>query len=681
MSSSPDASPFADDSPFSGGERSSSSSARDGAVPRLLGRVVATERRPNTPHEFHFWTALDSPVGIGTIVRVEGTHAIEGHIPQVYGVVTDGMSYSDLVSPLHDVIGFDADPSRAARANTERAEIRLYTAAVLRHIPDEPLQPVAMGQVFLADDRDVAVALRMDGYLRDGARTGIPVGLYRAGGMESPIYLDADFLLGPEAAHLNITGVSGLATKTSAVEWLLSSIFAHFPARKGSVAAVCFNVKGPDLCFLDQPATLDERDKAMYDTLGVPAEPFRHVQYFAPYKAKGYALNTLRSNPALQHNVSPLTWGLREVMQFADVLLTKDDIDAKADALIDFVGSRVVDQPFSDPMLGGRQFQVRSFADLDAFFRELIDAMEGANREQWRTHHVATIRKVRNRLVNIATRCEGLVTNDGQASDLPFGSFEDRAVYVIDVANLEEDAQDLIFARVVSKLRDHLERRSLGVDHIVVFVDELNKYAPADGPETYVRKMLLDIAERGRYLGLVLFSAQQFRSQVHRRVVGNSGTAIYGRMDPDELATPGYSILGPSTRTKLATLDKGQLMVRHPHFAQPIFVRFPRPAMLSGREGGERFPQGEEPTLQEAVLRQLRTLDPQLTMASLGTVFEGLYSEEEILRARDRTLRERPGDVKGHFLSQFRSIVASRVASPPTVRALRPAPLADPYGS
>ena len=37
-----------------------------------LGRVVATERRPNTPHEFHFWTALESPVGIGTIVRVDG---------------------------------------------------------------------------------------------------------------------------------------------------------------------------------------------------------------------------------------------------------------------------------------------------------------------------------------------------------------------------------------------------------------------------------------------------------------------------------------------------------------------------------------------------------------------------------------------------------------------------------
>ena len=125
-------------------------------------------------------------------------------------------------------------------------------------MPEEPLQPVPMGEVFLADEADVAIALRMDGYLREGAHTGIPIGVYRAGGTDAPIYLDADFLIGPEAAHLNITGVSGLATKTSAVEWLLASIFTHFPAQKGIVAAVCFNVKGPDLCFLDQPGEIDD---------------------------------------------------------------------------------------------------------------------------------------------------------------------------------------------------------------------------------------------------------------------------------------------------------------------------------------------------------------------------------------------------------------------------------------
>jgi hypothetical protein len=317
---------------------------------------------------------------------------------------------------------------------------------------------------------------------------------------------------------------------------MLQSIFAHFPPTKGSVAAVCFNVKGPDLCFLDQPGEQDDVDRALYERCGVPAEPFEKVRYFAPFKSDGFSLNTLRSNESLLGNVTPLTWGLREVLQFAEVLLNKDDVDAKADALIDFIKERVLDRDFSDKDLqNGKHYVVRSFADLDQWFRDVLTSLEGSNKESWRTHHAATIRKVRNRLSNISTRCAGLVTDDGAVSDLPYGSFEDRAVYVVDVASLEEDAQDLIFARVVSKLREHLERRDLGVSHVVVFVDELNKYAPNDGQDTYVRKMLLDIAERGRYLGLVLFGAQQFRSQVHRRVVGNSGTALYGRMDADEL--------------------------------------------------------------------------------------------------------------------------------------------------
>ena len=650
--------------------------------PSPLGRVVATERKPNTPHEFHFWTALESPVGIGTIVRVDGNQPVNGQIPQIYGIVVEGFSYTDLATPLHDVLGHDGTPAGASLAATQRAEIRLYSAAVLRQVPEEPLQPVPMGEVFLASDRDVAVALRMDGYLKEGSRSGVPVGVYRAGGTDAPIYLDADFLIGPEAAHLNITGVSGLATKTSAIEWILSSIFAHFPERKGSIAAVCFNVKGPDLCFLDQPGEIDEADKALYAKCQVPATPFGRVQYFAPFKSDGYSLNTLRSNEELLHNVSSLTWGLREVLQYAEVLLNRDDVDAKADALIDFIRERVVDRDFNDPqLLGNKHYTVRSFADLEAWFKDVLSAIEGKSGEgYWRTHHVATIRKVRNRLSNISTRCAGLVTDDGAVSDLPFGSFEDRTVYVVDVASLEEDAQDLIFARVVTKLREQLEKRELGVNHVIVFVDELNKYAPSDGQDTYVRKMLLDLAERGRYLGLVLFSAQQFRSQVHRRVVGNSGTALYGRMDADELATPGYAILSPAIKTKLATLEKGQLMVRHPHFTQPIFVRFPRPAIMRGRDGAERYPQAADVTLEHAVLRSLRTLDPSLTLGWVRDVI-GIHEEEDVIRARNATLRERPGDVRKFFQAQFRTVVpsqpVSRAAMAPPVRT---APADDPYG-
>lgn len=608
-----------------------------------VGRVVATEQKPSTPHLFHFWTARESPVGIGAIVRVEG----EGRV--VHGVVTDGFAYSDLVTPLHAVLGADGDPA-AAPEPTARTEIRLFSAAVLRQDPEEPLQPVPLGTVFLATDADVVTALRMDSFATGPTPTGIPVGLYAAGGLEAPVYLDADFLLGPEAAHLNITGVSGLATKTSAITFLLSSIFQRFPARKGSVAAICFNVKGPDLCFLDQAGAITDEDRRLYDRLGLAAEPFTRVRCYAPYKADGVNLNTLRTNDALAANTEPLVWGLREVLDYAEVVLNRDDIDAKADAFIDFLADRVVGKEFVDKSLRDAPFLVQTFADLEEFFRAIFDFMEALGRggEVWRTHHVATIRKVRNRLGNISTRSKGLVTDTGEVNDLPWGDFEDRGVYVVDVAGLDPLGQDLVFARLVSRLREHLERRDLGVDHVVVFVDELNKYAPADGPDTYVRRMLLDLSERGRYLGLVLFAAQQFRSQVHRRVVGNAGTAVYGRMDSDELAMPVYATLSAATKAKLAALPKGELMVRHPHFTQPIFVRFPRPAVLAGREGVVRFPPAPEVPFPQAVARRLRALDPSLASQKVIDLVAG-RPEDDVRKALHATERARPGEPLSYF--------------------------------
>jgi len=637
---------------------------RRGSAPPPIGRVVATEQKPATPHQFHFWTAKETSIGIGAIVTVEedtgGGSDEQGLGRVVYGVVTDGFAYSDLVTPLHDVVGAEGDPARAAESPTARQEIRLWTAAVLRQRPEEPLQPVPLGRVHVATDADVAQALRMDAYLGGAEPRGIPVGLYTSGGLEAPVYLDADFLLGPEAAHLNISGVSGLATKTSAVEFLLASVFEHFPSHKGRIAAVCFNVKGPDLCFLDQAGTLDEQDLRRYDRLGVEPKAFERVRYYAPFKSDGVNLNTLRTHPDLVRAVEPLVWGLREVLDYAEVLLNRDDIDAKADAFIDFLSDRVVGREFDDGF--GGTHRVVTFADLERLFRAIFDGLEGGGgrSDTWRTHHIATIRKVRNRLSNISTRAKGLVTDDGPSSDLPWGGFEDRAVYVVDVANVDPLGQDLVFARVVSKLREYLERRDLGVDAVVVFVDELNKYAPADGPDTYVKKMLLDISERGRYLGLVLFGAEQFRSQMHRRVVGNAGTIVFGRMDSDELATPGYQVLSPATKIKLATLPIGELMVRHPHFTQPIFVRFPRPAVLRGRDGVDRFPPAADLPFEDAVVRQLVKLDVRVRPNLVKDLIAD-RREEDVRRALALTRQARPHDAFAHF----KKLLGARVSAAP----------------
>jgi uncharacterized protein len=629
---------------------------------KLIGRVFATESCPNTPDTFNFWTEFNSPVGIGTIVKVTVPQPSERNFGaanakewDTYGIVIEASGYTDLVSPLHDYIGADQSPHLADIAPTIRPEIRAYKAAVLRMEPEEPLQPVPIGAVYLADDEAVIMSLRMDEYYK---KRGIPVGVYVKGGMCSPVYLDADFLLGPEAAHLNITGVSGLATKTSLVEFLLKSIFTHYypndPDR--SVAAVFFNVKGPDLLYLDLPPSesgkLSTSELEIYEKLKIPATPFENVQYYAPYKPDGYNLNTLRTHPDLMHNVSVLQWGLREIFEYAEVLLNRDDVDAKADAVLALIEEKVIrlkDQNYTF------NIKVTNFQRLEEWFRQVIDDMEDRGQKEWHSHHIATIYKVRNRLMNITNRCKGLVGNGDSVSDLPWGEFKKNHTYVIDVANLDQLAQDLVFTRIVSKIRASLEQNNLGVERVVIFVDELNKYASSDGQDTYLKRTLLDISERGRYLGEVLFSAQQFRSQVHKRIVGNCGTGLYGRMDMDELATPGYGTLSSAVKTKLATLPKGELMVRHPHFTQPVFLKFPRPSVMRGQDGRNLYPPQTDMPFAEAMVWRLRTLDRSLSALKIKDAIAD-YDQEIVMSKISQLEQLQPDDILGWLKANLQKI-------------------------
>ncbi len=628
----------------------------------LIGRVFATESCPNTPDTFNFWTEFNSPVGIGTIVKVTVPQPSKRNFGiakatewDTYGIVIEAHGYTDLVSPLHDYIGADRSPQLAEDAPTIRPEIRAYKAAVLRMEPEEPLQPVPIGSVYLADDEAVIMSLRMDEYYK---KRGIPVGVYVKGGMCSPVYLDADFLLGPEAAHLNITGVSGLATKTSLVEFLLKSIFTHYYPNDPdkSVAAVFFNVKGPDLLYLDLPPSesgkLSESELEIYEKLGIPATPFENVQYYAPYKPDGYNLNTLRTHPDLMHNVSVLQWGLKEIFEYAEVLLNRDDVDAKADAVLALIEEKVIRTQDSKYTLG---IKVTNFQRLEEWFRQVIEDMEMENKKEWHSHHIATIYKVRNRLMNITNRCKGLVGNGDSVSDLPWGKFAKNHTYVIDVANLDQTAQDLVFTRIVSKIRASLEQNNLGVERVVIFVDELNKYASSDGQDTYLKRTLLDISERGRYLGEVLFSAQQFRSQVHKRIVGNCGTGLYGRMDMDELATPGYGTLSSAVKTKLATLPKGELMVRHPHFTQPVFLKFPRPPVMRGQDGRNLYPPQTDMPFAEAMVWRLRQLDRSLSAVKIKDTIAD-FDPETIMAKISQLEQQKPDDILGWLKSNLQKI-------------------------
>ena len=417
----------------------------------------------------------------------------------------------------------------------------------------------------------------------------------------------------------------------------------------------------------------------MYSKLDVACQPFEKVKYYAPFKSDRVNLNTLRNHPDLVADVTPLSWGLKDILQYTEVVLNRDDVDAKADALIQFINQRVVDQQSE---VGNELITVNNFQDLNRWFDMVLREMEESNRSEWKTHHYATIRKVNNRLTNLSNRYKGLISPDEFSSDLPWGDFEDKTVYVVDVANIEPQAQDLAFTRIVSQLRQRLEKGDLGVKHVIVVVDELNKYAPSDGQDSYLKQTLLDISERGRYLGLVLFSAQQFRSQVQKRIVGNSATCVFGRMDMDELATPGYQVLTSATKEKLATLSKGQLMIRHPHFNQAIFVKFPRPNVLRGPDGIKMFPCSDDLSLDEAVYRNLSKIDNSITRNEIKDVVTQTGDEEEIIRAMNFAIQKKAADPAKTFRDSIRKKAGIKLVdtSAPVVRPIHDAgddPFAD----
>ena len=136
-------------------------------------------------------------------------------------------------------------------------------------------------------------------------------------------------------------------------------------------------------------------------------------------------------------------------------------------------------------------------------------------------------------------------------------------VTVIDIHRLHDRAKRFVVGAVLKRMFE--EKETLGHRAPLVFVvlDELNKYAPRDGWSP-IKEVLLDIAERGRSLGVILIGAQQTASEVERRIVANAAVAVVGRLDPAEAERPEYGFLSPASRARAGILKPGTMIVQQP---------------------------------------------------------------------------------------------------------------------
>ena len=107
--------------------------------------------------------------------------------------------------------------------------------------------------VWCADAANVAWALRFSLMKRKFVIGQMPD--------EEPAYANFDFISGTKGAHVNIAGISGVATKTSYALFLLYSLFASQP----QIRSIIFNVKGDDLLYLDKPnSKISAKDRGLW---------------------------------------------------------------------------------------------------------------------------------------------------------------------------------------------------------------------------------------------------------------------------------------------------------------------------------------------------------------------------------------------------------------------------------
>jgi DNA helicase HerA-like ATPase len=155
-------------------------------------------------------------------------------------------------------------------------------------------------------------------------------------------------------------------------------------------------------------------------------------------------------------------------------------------------------------------------------------------------------------------------------------STEGQQLTVVDLHNLPDRAQRFVVGVVLAAETARKEAAGAG-GLLFTMIDELNKYAPREGSSP-IKEVLLDIAERGRSLGIILVGAQQTASEVERRIIANSSIKVVGRLDPAEAGRPEYGFLPASQRGRATLARPGTMFVAQPEIPVPLAVEFPFPA-------------------------------------------------------------------------------------------------------
>lgn len=561
---------------------------------KVIGKVSATEKNPSTIDYFYFWTdSQTDELSPFDVVKVENknnnstTYAVVEEINHV----TDSASH--FASYISSEFGSLEGVSGLGSGNTNRLQFSFVKAKVVHNTENKYTPVLHDSSVSLCSADQIREALG----LKD-VKNPLTCGYMEMYGEKVRVDINDKFLIGPDGAHLNVSGISGLACKTSYTMFLLNALqqkyikehereVADEAEKPRKIAYLIFNVKGRDLLTLDIPNDkLKDEDKRIYkEELHLEAKPFSQVFYYYPYG----------SNAERQYTQSNADWddlsrqfnddknakrffynfeSCRDKLQY--LFANEPDPSGTLDSIISYI------------MDGGHPFNehVTSWSD---FYKALNQVLVPGSSALQATNIALVSWKKFARIVR-KFNVEKLFTDKGFTHDDTsnlvediFGNLQPNDVKVIDIAQLDPAIQGFVFGDVIQQVVERMSAKdSETPDQIVIFVDELNKYASTDVPKTSpILRHLLDVAERGRALGIILFSVEQFRSAIHDRVKGNCANSAYGRTNFVEVTKPDYTFFGNIYKNMMTRLAPGDYIINNPALRSLVKVKFPYPTFKS----------------------------------------------------------------------------------------------------
>ncbi len=528
----------------------------------IVGRVLGTE--DSTPLEFWVGLAEGQYLQLDDVVTTE-RHPPGGEPVRVYGIVSqvrarlDGARFDSDVFLIEDGI-LPGDVSEAAQVTATRVEPEVF-------VPPLPGAGVNRAE---GKQRDEALFF-------DGMDKKLPAGLTRS---DEPLYLNLEFIDGTRGAHVNISGISGVATKTTYATFLLYSLFNSGVLGEEAVntKALIFNVKGEDLLFLDHTnIQLSDEDRRRYRRLGLEPGPFASAAFFAPPRVGDR--NAAPDVSTRTQGVTSFFWTIEEFCRdellpfvFAD---SEDDRQHYTMVVYNVAAKLREAIPLDD---GGVRIEGKEIRT----FRQLVDLIvKMVQEEDWAGPVIGagTINAFVRRLVGAVRPLERLIRGD-VTNAAKHRVRLDEQVTVVDIHNLPDRAKRFVVGVILRRTFEDKERAGQARPLLFLVLDELNKYAPREGTSP-IKEILLDVAERGRSLGIILVGAQQTASEVEGRIVGQSSIRVVGRLDSAEAERGQYGFLRGPARERATIMKPGTMMVAQPEIPVPLVLEFPFPAWAS----------------------------------------------------------------------------------------------------